>query len=66
MLSIVALSFVLAIFLIPLWMLILVGSYIEVDFWMMFQKILLIIVLPLIAGLATRKFLIGKSVRKDF
>ncbi|MCD6444882.1 arsenic resistance protein [Candidatus Bathyarchaeota archaeon] len=65
-LSIVALSFILAIFLIPLWMLILVGSYIEVDFWMMFQKLLVMIVLPLIAGLATRKFLIRKIGVKRF
>jgi len=33
---------------------------------MMFQKLLLIIVLPLIAGLATRRFLIGKIGVKRF
>ena len=33
---------------------------------MMFQKLLLIIVLPLIAGLATRKSLIGKIGAKRF
>ncbi|MHA1431649.1 MAG: arsenic resistance protein [Candidatus Freyarchaeota archaeon] len=65
-LIIVALSFVLAIFLIPLWMLILVGSYIPIDVWMMMQKLMLIVVLPLIAGLITRKFLIRRMGEERF
>jgi len=59
-LVVVALSMVLAIFLVPFWMWVLAGMYVAIDPWMIFQKMLLIVVLPLAAGLATRKILVRK------
>ncbi len=57
-LIIVSLSLILSIFLIPFWMVILVGIYIQIDILMMLQKLLLIILLPIIAGYLTRLALI--------
>ncbi len=59
-LIIVALSLILAIFFIPFWMWILARIYIQIDPFMIFQKLILIVILPLIAGIATRKLLIHK------
>ncbi|MHA1427570.1 MAG: arsenic resistance protein, partial [Candidatus Helarchaeota archaeon] len=65
-LIIVSLSLILAIFLIPLWMFILVGTYVQIDIWMMIEKLLLIILLPLVAGLITRVLLVKKIGEKKF
>ena len=65
-LVIVALSLILSIFMVPIWMMVLAGTYIPIDPFMIFQKMLLIVVLPLIAGLLTRKFLIKKYGSKRF
>jgi ACR3 family arsenite efflux pump ArsB len=65
-LVIVALSLILSIFLVPVWMMVLAGTYIPVDPFMIFQKMLLVVVLPLIAGIITRKFLIRKYGTERF
>lgn len=59
-LILVALSMVLAIFLVPFWMWALAGTYVAIDPYMIFKKMLLIVVLPLIAGLITRRILLRK------
>jgi len=59
-LIIVALSLLLAIPLVPFWMWLLARIYVSIDPFMILQKIFFIIILPLIAGLITRKMLIRK------
>ena len=59
-LIIVALSLILAIFLVPFWMWTLAGVYVVINPWMIFQKMLLVVVLPLSAGMITRRILIRK------
>ncbi len=59
-LIIVALSLILAIFLVPFWMWTLAGAYVVINPWMIFQKMLLIVVLPLSAGMITRRILTRK------
>ena len=59
-LVIVALSLLLAIVLVPFWMWPLANAYVEIDPWMIFQKMLLIVVLPLLAGMVTRKVLVRR------
>ncbi len=59
-LIIVALSLLLAIPLVPFWMWLLARMYVSIDPFMILQKIFFIIILPLIAGLITRKMLIRK------
>ncbi len=59
-LVIVTLSFLLGIVLIPVWMYVLVRVYVTIDIWLMAQKILIIIVLPLLAGLVTRQGIIRR------
>ena len=59
-LIIVALSLLLAIPLVPFWMWLLARIYVSIDPFMILQKIFFIIILPLIAGLITRKILIRK------
>jgi ACR3 family arsenite efflux pump ArsB len=65
-LVIVALSMILAIFMVPFWMWALAGIYVDVDPLMILQKMLLIVVLPLAAGLATRKMLVKKYGSKHY
>jgi len=65
-LVIVAVSLILAIFLVPVWMLVLAGTYVPIDPLMIFQKMLLIVVLPLVAGLITRRFIISRYGPKRF
>lgn len=65
-LIIVALSYILAIFLVPLWMWVLAGAYVQIDPLLIFQKMLLIIVLPLAAGLLTRRFLVRRYGTKRY
>ena len=65
-LVIVAVSLILAIFLVPVWMTILAGSYVHIDIWVIFKNTLLIVALPLAAGLVTRKFLVHRYGPKKF
>ncbi len=58
-------SFLVAIFAIPLWMILLVGEYVPVDFLFIAEKILWIIVLPLIAGIGVRELIIHRRYGKE-
>ena len=58
---IVALSLVISIFTIPVWMSTLAGIYVAVNVMEMFKDILLIVVIPLVLGNLTRRYLIRKS-----
>jgi len=59
-LVIVAWCLLLAIVFIPFWMWLLAGAYVRVDPFLMLQKVVLIVALPLAAGMATRKFLVRR------
>jgi arsenite transporter len=59
-LVVVALSLIMAIFLVPFWMWVLAGIYVSVNPLMIFKKMLLIVVIPLLLGLVTRKILVRK------
>ncbi len=59
-LVIVALSLLTAIVAVPLWMWVLAGRYVAIDPGMIFQKMLIIVVLPLGAGLFTRRLLVRR------
>ncbi len=65
-LVIVAVSLILAIFLVPVWMTVLAGSYVPIDIWVIFKNTLLIVALPLLAGLLTRKYLVRRYGPKKF
>ncbi len=54
-LVIVALSLLVSIVMIPVWMPILAGVYVQIDAWGMFKQILLAVVVPLILGDLTRR-----------
>jgi ACR3 family arsenite transporter len=45
---------------------VLAGMYVEINPWMILQKMLLIVVLPLAAGMATRKILVKKYGPKHY
>jgi ACR3 family arsenite efflux pump ArsB len=57
-LVIVALSLLVSIIMIPIWMPILAGVYVDIDAWGMFKEILLAVVVPLILGDLTRRTII--------
>ena len=59
-LSIMATGFLVVIVAVPLWMVLLAGAYVPVDFWLMVQQLALVIVLPLTAGILTRYFILRK------
>lgn len=59
-LIIIALGMVLSTFLVPLWMMALAGTYVHIDPLMIFRSMLLIIALPLVAGLVTRRVIVRK------
>ncbi|NQU63323.1 MAG: bile acid:sodium symporter, partial [SAR324 cluster bacterium] len=59
-LIIVALSLILAIFLVPFWMWLLAGTYVQIDPLLIFKNMIFIVILPLIGGLATRKMLVRR------
>lgn len=65
-LVLIALSFVLAVFLVPLWMWLLAGVYVEIQSILIFKKMLLVVVLPLAAGLITRKLLVKRVGPKTY
>lgn len=55
---IVALSLLVSIVMIPVWMPILAGVYVQLDAWAMFEDILITVVVPLILGDLTRRLII--------
>jgi ACR3 family arsenite transporter len=57
-LIVVALSFILAIFMVPFWMWALAGVYVPIDPWVILKKMGLVVILPMAAGMITRKGLI--------
>jgi len=59
-LIVVALSLLLAIFFVPLWMWVFARIYVSIDPFMILRKLILIVILPLIAGIITRKLLIRR------
>lgn len=59
-LVIVALSLLVSIVMIPVWMPILAGVYVNIDAWGMFKEIVLAVVVPLILGDLTRRLIIRK------
>lgn len=65
-LVIVALSLILSIFLVPFWMWALAGIYVLISPYMIFKTMLLIVVLPLLAGLPTRRLLVRKYGQKGY
>jgi arsenite transporter len=65
-LIIVALSLLLAVFFVPFWMWVLAGIYVKIDSLLMLKSILWIVILPLAAGLLTRKFLIKRYGKPFF
>ena len=54
----VALSLLVSIVMIPVWMPILAGVYVQLDAWAMFKDILITVVVPLILGDFTRRLII--------
>ena len=65
-LIVVALSLILAIFLVPFWMWAVAGFYVTIDPLIIFKNMLLVVVLPLLAGLSTRRLLIRKYGMKSY
>ncbi len=65
-LVIVASSLVLSIFLVPFWMWALAGIYVSISPYMIFKTMILIVVLPLLAGLPTRKLLVRKYGQQGY
>ncbi len=59
-LVIVAVSLALSIFMVPFWMWALAGTYVSISPYVIFKTMLFIVVLPLAAGLPTRKLLVRK------
>ncbi|MGC8809410.1 MAG: arsenic resistance protein [bacterium] len=55
---IVALSLLISIVMIPIWMPVLAGVYVQLDAWAMFKDILIVVVLPLIFGDLTRRLIL--------
>ena len=65
-LAIIALSFAVAVFMVPLMMWLLAGTYIDIHPLMLFEKMLIIVVAPLTAGLITRKLIVKKTGPKIY
>lgn len=65
-LVIVALSLLVSIVMIPIWMPILAGVYVQIDAWGMFKEILLAVVVPLILGDLTRRLILRKWGQDGF
>ncbi len=59
-------SFLLATVAIPLWMLLLAGTYVPIDFWFFVRKILLVVVLPMVVGISIRELLIHRRYGRKF
>ncbi len=65
-LVIVALSLLVSIVMIPIWMPILAGVYVQIDAWGMFKEILVAVVVPLILGDLTRRAIIRIRGQEGF
>ena len=65
-LVIVALSLLVSIVMIPVWMPILAGVYVQIDAWGMFKQILLAVVVPLVLGDLTRRAIMRFWGQKGF
>jgi len=63
---IVALSLLVSIFMIPIWMPVLAGVYVQLDSWAMFKDILITVVVPLILGDLTRRLIIALKGPQTF
>lgn len=59
-LIVLALSFILAVFMVPFWVWALAGVYVFIDPWMILKKMGLIVILPMTAGMLTRKGLVHR------
>ena len=57
-LIVVSLSYILAVFMVPFWMWALAGVYVPIDPWLIFKKMGLVVILPMAAGMVTRKGLV--------
>ncbi|MEJ2249755.1 MAG: bile acid:sodium symporter [Candidatus Lokiarchaeota archaeon] len=60
------LSFLIAIIMIPIWMTLLVGAYVPVNFLYFTEQILIIIVVPMIVGLFVKTLIVKKRNKKYF
>ena len=63
---IVALSLLVSIVMIPLWMPVLAGVYVQLDAWAMFKDILIVVVLPLVLGDLTRRLILRLKGAETF
>jgi len=59
-LSIVAAGLILVIIAVPLWMTVLAGAYVPVDFLLMVKQLSYVVLLPLAAGVLTRYFILRR------
>lgn len=59
-LTIVAAGLILVILAVPLWMVVLAGAYVPVDVWLMVKQLTLIVILPLVAGVLTRRLILRR------
>ena len=59
-LSIVATGLILVIVAVPLWMVVLAGAYVPVDVWLMVKQLALVVILPLTAGVITRRIILRR------
>ncbi len=59
-LTILATGLLLVIVAVPIWMVILVGQTVPIDLWLMVKQLLEIVVLPLLAGALTRRFILQR------
>ena len=65
-LIVVALSFILAVFMVPFWMWLLAGVYVPIDPWSILEKMGLVVILPMAAGVITRKGLVHRYGRQRY
>jgi ACR3 family arsenite efflux pump ArsB len=63
---IVSLSLLVSIGMIPIWMPVLAGVYVQLDAWAMFKDILITVVVPLILGDVTRRLIIRWKSAQTF
>ncbi len=59
-LSIVAAGLILIIVAVPLWMVVLAGAYVPVNVGLMVKQLALVVILPLVAGVLTRYFILRR------
>jgi len=65
-LALIALSFVIAVFMVPLMMWLLADTYVQIHPFMLFNKMIIIVVAPLAIGLITRKLIVKKVGPKRY